>query len=126
MQSLVARVATVAFQGIDVVPVDVQVHVGAGLPNFIMVGLPDKAVGESRERVRSALEALGLALPPQRVTVNLAPADLLKEGSHFALPVAQALLVAMEVLSPDVVADHVALRDLGHAGAHAPCGAGRP
>src|SRR3546814_15711024 len=83
MQSLVARVATVAFQGIDVVPVDVQVHVGAGLPNFIMVGLPDKAVGESRERVRSALEALGLALPPQRVTVNLAPADLLKEGSHF-------------------------------------------
>src|SRR3546814_9523000 len=120
MQSLVARVATVAFQGIDVVPVDVQVHVGAGLPNFIMVGLPDKAVGESRERVRSALEALGLALPPQRVTVNLAPADLLKEGSHFDLPVALALLVAMEVLSPEDVADHVALGELGLDGSLAP------
>ncbi|MFN4088471.1 MAG: YifB family Mg chelatase-like AAA ATPase [Alphaproteobacteria bacterium] len=117
---MVARVATVAFQGIDVVPVDVQVHVGSGLPAFVMVGLPDKAVNESRERVRSALEALGLALPPSRVTANLAPADLLKEGSHFDLPVALALLVAMEVLSPEDVADYVVLGELGLDGSLSP------
>jgi magnesium chelatase family protein len=80
---MVARVGTVAFQGIEVRDVDVQVHIGAGLPAFSVVGLPDKAVAESRERVRAALAALGLALPPKRITVNLAPANLLKEGrSH--------------------------------------------
>jgi hypothetical protein len=75
---VVARVATVAFQGIDVLPVDVQVQVAGGLPAFTIVGLPDKAVGESRERVRAALSAIGLALPPRRITVNLSPAD----GAH--------------------------------------------
>src|SRR5690606_14220414 len=117
---MAARVSTVAFQGIDVVPVDVQVHVGGGLTTFVIVGLPDKAVNESRERVRSALEALGLSLPPQRVTANLAPADLLKEGSHFDLPIALALLVAIEVLSPDDVTDFVALGELGLDGSLAP------
>src|SRR3546814_4129343 len=97
---MVARVATVAFQGIDVLGVDVQVQIGAGMPGFALVGLPDKAVGESRERVRAALGAIGLALPPKRITVNLAPADLLKEGSHFDLPIALGLLTAMGVL-PD-------------------------
>ncbi len=110
---MVARVSTVAFQGIEVVPVDVQVHLAGGTPVFAVVGLPDKAVGESRERVRAALNALGLALPPKRITVNLAPADLLKEGSHFDLPIALALLVAMEVLSPEDVAPYVALGELG-------------
>ncbi len=80
---MVARVNTVAFRGIDVVDVDAQVQMAAGLPAFTVVGLPDKAVAESRERVRAALGALGLALPPKRITVNLAPADLLKESrSH--------------------------------------------
>ena len=74
---MVARCATVAFQGIEVVEVDVQVQMSSGLPAFTVVGLPDKAVAESRERVRAALGALGLALPPRRITVNLAPADLL-------------------------------------------------
>ena len=83
---MVARANTVAFQGIEVVAVDVQVQMAAGLPAFTLVGLPDKAVAESRERVRAALSALGLALPPKRITINLAPADLLKEGSHFDLP----------------------------------------
>ena len=78
---MVARINTVAFRGIDVVDVDAQVQMAAGLPAFTVVGLPDKAVAESRERVRAALGALGLALPPKRITVNLAPADLLKEGS---------------------------------------------
>ena len=79
---MVARVNTVAFRGIDVVDVDAQVQMAAGLPAFTVVGLPDKAVAESRERVRAALGALGLALPPKRITVNLAPADLLKEGRN--------------------------------------------
>ena len=96
--NMTARISTVAFQGIEVVDVDVQVQIGGGLPAFTVVGLPDKAVAESRERVRAALGALGLALPPRRITVNLAPADLLKEGSHFDLPIALGLLVAMGVL----------------------------
>ena len=87
---MVARVATVAFLGIEAVPVDVQVHIAPGLPNFHIVGLADKAVAESRERVRAALHASGLALPSKRITVNLAPADLPKEGSHYDLPIALA------------------------------------
>ncbi len=109
---MVARVNTVAFQGIDVVDVDVQVHVGNGLPNFTIVGLPDKAVGESRERVRAALGALGLALPPKRITVNLSPADLNKEGSHYDLPIALGLLVAMGVIEAEPVARYTVLGEL--------------
>ncbi len=110
---MVARVATVAFQGIDVLGVDVQVQIGAGMPGFALVGLPDKAVGESRERVRAALGAIGLALPPKRITVNLAPADLLKEGSHFDLPIALGLLTARGVLPVEEIAGYCALGELG-------------
>ncbi len=110
---MVARVRTVAFSGIDVLAVDAQVTIASGLPAFHVVGLPDKAVGESRERVRGALHALGLALPPKRITVNLAPADLAKEGSHFDLPIAIGLLVAMEILPADEVENFVALGELG-------------
>ena len=85
---MVARVRTVAFHGVEVLDVETQVTVTSGLPAFIVVGLPDKAVAESRERVRGALTALGLALPARRVIVNLAPADVAKEGSHFDLPIA--------------------------------------
>jgi magnesium chelatase family protein len=80
---VVSRIKTVAFQGIEVLDIDVQVQILGGMPQFTLVGLPDKAVGESRERVRSALYALGLALPPKRITVNLAPADVLKEGKFL-------------------------------------------
>jgi magnesium chelatase family protein len=104
---------TVAFSGIDCLDIDVQVQVAGGLPAFTIVGLPDKAVGESRERVRAAFNALGLALPPKRITVNLAPADLLKEGSHFDLPIALGLLAAMAVLPPEEVAGYVSLGELG-------------
>ncbi|MGB8273682.1 MAG: YifB family Mg chelatase-like AAA ATPase [Alphaproteobacteria bacterium] len=114
---MVARVNTVAFQGIEAVPVDVQVRLSPGLPAFTVVGLPDKAVGESRERVRAALGALGLALPPKRITVNLAPADLLKEGSHFDLPIALGLLVSLGVLPADEIADYVAVGELALDGA---------
>jgi len=64
-----ARVTTVAFEGIEARPIDVQVQIGPGMPHFTIVGLPDKAVAESRERVRGALNAIGLALPPKRITV---------------------------------------------------------
>lgn len=77
---MVARINTVAFQGIEVLDIDVQVQMSGGIVAFTVVGLPDKAVAESRERVRAALHALGLALPAKRITVNLAPADVLKEG----------------------------------------------
>ena len=109
---MAAHVATVAFLGIEAVAVDVQAQMGSGLPAFTIVGLPDKAVAESRERVRAALAAIGLGLPPQRITVNLAPADLPKEGSHFDLPIAIALLLAMGVLAADDVEPFCALGEL--------------
>ncbi|MEO1091467.1 MAG: YifB family Mg chelatase-like AAA ATPase [Pseudomonadota bacterium] len=109
----IAEARTVAFQGIEVKPVDVQVQLGAGLPAFAVVGLADKAVGESRERVRAALASLGLALPPKRITVNLAPADLAKEGSHYDLPIALALLQAIGVVPKDAFPDCVVLGELG-------------
>jgi len=109
---MVARIKTAAFQGIEVRPVDVQVHIASGLPAFTIVGLPNKAVSEAKERVRAALSALGLALPPKRITVNLSPADTLKEGSHFDLPIALGLLSAMEVLPGDEVDGFMALGEL--------------
>ena len=109
---MTARINTVAFQGIDVLDVDVQVQVAGGLPAFRVVGLADKAVGESRERVRAALNALGLALPPKRITVNLSPADLVKEGSHYDLPIALGLLSAMGVLPGDDLATYCVLGEL--------------
>ncbi len=109
---MVARIATVAFTGIDVKEVDVQVRVANGLPAFTIVGLADKTVAESRERVRAALESMGLSLPSKRITVNLAPADLLKEGSHFDLPIALGLLTAMGVLATDEIAEYFAMGEL--------------
>jgi magnesium chelatase family protein len=108
----IARVQSFAFAGIDAQPVEVQVQISGGLPNFLMVGLPDKAVGEARERVRAALTSMGLAMPPKRVLVNLAPADMLKEGSHFDLPVAIAVLSAMEVLPREDISQYAALGEL--------------
>lgn len=110
---MVAHIETVAFAGIEARPVDVQVHMASGLPMFNIVGLPDKAVAESKERVRAALGAIGLALPPRRITVNLAPADLPKEGSHFDLPIALGILVAMEALPSDALEGYLVLGELG-------------
>lgn len=109
---LVSRIMTVAFEGIRAIPVDVQVSISNGLPAFTIVGLPDKAVGESRERVRAALEASGVGLPAKRITVNLAPADLQKEGSHYDLPIALALLGAAGGLPQDLLTDRLALGEL--------------
>src|SRR3712207_7045479 len=90
-----SHVATVAFLGLEARAVEAQVQIASGVPAFVVVGLPDKAVAESRERVRAALAAIGLSLPPKRITVNLSPADLPKEGSHYDLPIALGLLAAM-------------------------------
>jgi magnesium chelatase family protein len=109
---MVSRVSTFAFQGIEVVEVEVQAQIASGMPAFALVGLPDKAVGESRERVRAALGAIGLALPPKRIIVNLAPADLPKEGSHFDLPIAVALLVALGVLPAEEIAGYAVMGEL--------------
>ena len=101
--AMFARVTTVAFEGIEARAVDVQIQIGPGLPGFTIVGLPDKAVAESRERVRGALNAIGLALPPKRITVNLAPADLPKEGSHYDLPIALGLMAATGAIARDAI-----------------------
>ena len=113
---MVARAYTVAFEGVEARLVEVQCAVTAGMPGFSIVGLPDKAVSEARERVRAALSALSIALPSKRVTVNLSPADLPKEGSHFDLPIALALLAAIEVLPEEEVAASVALGELSLSG----------
>ena len=109
---MVALVSTVAYLGLEARGVEVQCQVAAGMPRFAIVGLPDKAVGESRERVQSALAAMGLSLPPKRITINLSPADLPKEGSHYDLPIALALLAAMGVTDAEQLADFVVVGEL--------------
>ncbi len=109
---MVAHVTTVAFDGIEAKAIDVQVQMVSGMPTFTVVGLPDKAVAESRERVRSAIHALGLSLPLKRIIVNLAPADILKEGSHYDLPIALGLLISMGVLPHDELSNYIALGEL--------------
>ncbi|MGF9693616.1 YifB family Mg chelatase-like AAA ATPase [Rhizobium sp. 0TCS1.26] len=123
---MVARVSTVAFQGIEGVPVDVQVMIGPGKLNMHIVGLPDKAVAESRERVQAALHASGLALPPKKVTVNLAPADLPKEGSHYDLPIALGLMAVLGAIPADALAGYVVLGELNLDGTLAPVAGALP
>jgi magnesium chelatase family protein len=110
---MVQRVSTVAFEGIEARAVYVQVQVAPGIPAFNVVGLPDKAVSEARERVRAALVASGLALPARRITVNLAPADLPKEGSHYDLPIALGLMAAIGAIPPDALGGYTVLGELG-------------
>jgi magnesium chelatase family protein len=106
------QISTLAFVGIEARPVEVQVRITPGRHAFVIVGLPDKAVAESSERVRNALHAVGLGLPYKHVTVNLAPADLPKEGSQFDLPILLAMMVAMEAVAPDAVAGYAAIGEL--------------
>ncbi|MGN6499742.1 MAG: YifB family Mg chelatase-like AAA ATPase [Tsuneonella sp.] len=117
---MVALVRTVAYLGLEARAVEVQCQIAPGLPRFNLVGLPDKAVGESRERVHSALSAMGLSLPPKRITINLSPADLPKEGSHYDLPIALALLAAMGVTDAEQLGDWVAVGELALDGRIAP------
>lgn len=103
---------TVAFEGIEARMVEVQCAIAPGIPAFAIVGLPNKAVTEARERVRAALSALAIALPSKRITINMSPADLPKIGSHFDLPIAVALLAALEIIPMDDAAQTVALGEL--------------
>ncbi len=110
---MTAKIKTVSFAGIDVKPVTVEVQISSGMPAFTIVGLPDKAVGESKERVRAALVSLGISLPPKRITVNLAPADIIKEGSHFDLPIAVGLLASMNIIPLSSVENYLIMGELG-------------
>jgi magnesium chelatase family protein len=117
---MVARVVTVAFQGVEARRVEVEVQFTGGQAGTIIVGLGDKAVGESRERVRGAFAGLGLALPGRRIVVNLAPADLPKEGSHYDVPIALGMLAAMGVVPPDALNGWAAIGELSLDGRLAP------
>ncbi|MGV6850259.1 MAG: YifB family Mg chelatase-like AAA ATPase [Marinibacterium sp.] len=117
---MVACTYSVAFEGVRARPVEVQCAITAGLPAFAIVGLPDKAVSEARDRVRSALTSLSIALPSKRITVNLSPADLPKEGSHFDLPIALALLAALEIVPSEAVEATIALGELSLDGTLVP------
>ena len=117
---MVSRANTVAFWGVEARPVTVECAVTPGMPAFTLVGLPDKAVSESRERVRTALAAVGLALPSERVTINLSPADMPKAGSHFDLAIALALMTALEVVPEEEAAAHVAIGELALDGSIGP------
>jgi len=109
---MAATVATVAYLGLEARPVEVQVQLTSGVPRFTIVGLPDNAIRESRERVRAALAAIGLALPPKVITVNLSPADLPKEGSHYDLPIALCLLAAIGATDAETLSHYVAVGEL--------------
>jgi magnesium chelatase family protein len=113
----IAKVSTVAFCGIDAQKIDVQVHVGPGLPVFSIVGLPDKSIGEAKERIRAVFNTIGLNLPSKRITINMAPASLQKEGSHYDLPIAIGLLVAMNIIPQDAVENWIILGELALDGA---------
>ncbi|WP_439141979.1 YifB family Mg chelatase-like AAA ATPase [Planktotalea sp.] len=117
---MVAHAYTVAFEGVSARSVEVQCAVTPGLPAFSIVGLPDKAVSEARDRVRAALSSLSIALPSKRITINLSPADLPKEGSHFDLPIAMALLAALDILPTDEVERTISLGELSLDGALVP------
>ncbi|MDQ7071366.1 MAG: YifB family Mg chelatase-like AAA ATPase [Rhodobacterales bacterium] len=117
---MVARAYTVAFEGVEARRVEVQCAITPGMPAFSIVGLPDKAVSEARDRVRTALSAMAIALPSKRITINLSPADLPKEGSHFDLPIALALLAALDIIPSDATEATTALGELSLDGALIP------
>src|SRR5271154_3231621 len=114
---MVARVSTLAFEGVEARPVDVQIQIASGAVAFMIVGLGDKAVAESRERVRAALIASGLALPAKRITVNLAPADMPKEGSHYDLPIALGVMAAIGAIPADALDGYAVIGELALDGA---------
>lgn len=109
---MVSRSSTFAFSGLSAVAVEVQAHIAPGMHAFVVVGLPDKVIAESRERIRAAFHAVGLSLPYQRITLSLSPADLPKEGSHYDLPMALALLAAMEIIHGHVIERYASMGEL--------------
>ena len=123
---MAARVVTLAFQGVEARRVDVQAQFTGGESKFFLVGMGDKAISESRERVRAAFSGLGLSLPSRRIIVNLAPADLPKEGSHYDLPIALAIMAGMNIVPPDVLDDWAAVGELSLDGRITPVAGALP
>lgn len=123
---MAARVVTLAFSGVDCVRVEVEVQFTRGDSAFILVGLGDKAVAESRERVRAAFTGLGLALPAKRIIANLAPADLPKVGSHYDLPIALAVMAGMGIIPPDALEGWAAMGELSLDGRIVPVAGALP
>ncbi|PWJ16158.1 YifB family Mg chelatase-like AAA ATPase [Jannaschia seohaensis] len=123
---MLARTTTVAFEGLEARPVEVQCAVSPGVPGFAIVGLPDKAVSEARDRIRTALSELSIALPSKKVTINLSPADLPKEGAHFDLPIALSLLAALEIVPPGAVAGAVSIGEMSLDGTLVPVAGALP
>jgi magnesium chelatase family protein len=117
---MVVHINSIAFNGVDVVDVDVQVNLTPGVPQFTIVGLGDKAISESKERVKAAIVSMGLALPNSKILVNLAPADLVKEGSHYDLPIALGILSAMNLISKLEISEYLVLGELSLDGSILP------
>ena len=114
---MLSRVRTVAFNGLETLNVELQTQISSGLPSFTIVGLPDKAVAESKERIRAAFCSLGIKLPPKRITVNLAPADIVKEGTHYDLPLALGILSGMGLISQEKLSYYIVVGEVGLDGA---------
>ncbi len=123
---MITKICSFTFSGVDIIDVDVQVQITPGVPNFIIVGLADKTIAESKERVRAALSSIGLALPAKRIVVNLAPADLVKEGSHFDLAIALVILSAMRVLPSEDIMDYLVFGELSLDGSILPVNGALP
>jgi len=123
---MITKICSLTFSGVDITDVDVQVQISPGVPNFVIVGLADKTIAESKERVRAALSSIGLALPAKRIVVNLAPADLVKEGSHFDLAIAAAILSAMKVLPSEEMIDYLVFGELSLDGSILPVNGALP
>ena len=113
---MLARVRSAAVLGIEAYPVDVEVDIANGLPSFSTVGLPHGAVKEGRERVAAALANAGLSYPLKRITVNLAPADVRKDGSAFDLPIAIGILAASGQIPEEILREHFILGEVGLEG----------
>ena len=117
---MITKVSSLAFSGVDIIDVDVQVQIEPGMPKFVIVGLADKTIAESKERVRAALSSIGLCLPAKKILINLAPADLVKEGSHFDLAISVGILASMGALPVDEISNYLILGELSLDGAILP------
>ncbi|WP_425363626.1 YifB family Mg chelatase-like AAA ATPase [Candidatus Tisiphia endosymbiont of Hybos culiciformis] len=123
---MIVHLGSLTFSGIDIIDVDVQVQISPGIPNFTIVGLADKTIGESKERVRAALSSIGLALPAKKILINLAPADLVKEGSHFDLAIACAILSSMKILPAEEMQEYLVIGELSLDGSILPVSGALP
>ncbi|WP_410526100.1 magnesium chelatase domain-containing protein [Rickettsia endosymbiont of Gonocerus acuteangulatus] len=123
---MIIHIASLTFNGIDITDVDVQVQISPGIPAFTIVGLADKTIAESKEQVKAALSSIGLALPTKKILINLAPADLVKEGSHFDLAIACAILTAMNILPETEIAEYLIIGELSLDGSILPVNGALP